>query len=228
MGGQNHQPCSKYLENSTRLSRSLSLAHAQLEIANVALEDVLLRELSKQIGSIAPIKKSLEDSEQSLKESLLVLDSLKKQMEANHYMDLPPLHTLDLISIGEKLAERKVVDGGSWKKMTQIIKRGTFYAAIQHFKGRIVGLHNLTQKLANECFGLARHAESGEVNIVLEQNHDNNIKNTFGQLYTAWSSFHQEFLASSLISTEIWYHYSEYGSLLDQKTVVRRELVYSK
>lgn len=227
MGGKNHQPCGRYLENSTKLSRSLSLAHAQLEIANAALEDVLLRELSNQIGSLSSLEKCLRESEQFLKESLVVLDMLKKQMEAGSYADLPPTHTLDLSSIGERLAERKIVDLGSWKKMVEVLKQGTFYTVIQHFKGRIVELHNLTQKLNGECLKLTKHVELGEVNLVLEKNYDGSIKNTFGQLYTAWSSFSQEFLASSLISTEIWYRHSDYGSLLDQKRVERSNLIHS-
>lgn len=227
MGGKNHQPCRVYLEKSTRLSRSLSLAHAQLELANVDLEDLLLRELNNQIGNVEPIKNHLRESEKSLEESLIDLDALKKQMEMNHYADLPPLHTLDLLSIGDKLAERKIVEAQSWKKILEIMRRGTFYAVIQHFKGRIVELHSLTCKLSGEFLTLAKHAESGEVTSAIEQNCDENIKATFGQLYTAWSIFNQEFLASSLISTETWYKHSDYGSLLDTKTVGKEYPVYS-
>lgn len=52
MGGKNHQPCSGYLALSTKLSRSLSLANAELELANVALEDLILAELDGNTGSL--------------------------------------------------------------------------------------------------------------------------------------------------------------------------------
>ncbi|MFN3692742.1 MAG: hypothetical protein ACK4SL_01415 [Candidatus Paceibacteria bacterium] len=55
MGGKNHQPRGRYLQNSTLMSRSMSLAQIGLELANVALEDLILAELDGKIGDIVPI-----------------------------------------------------------------------------------------------------------------------------------------------------------------------------
>jgi len=45
MGAKNHQPCNEYLPDSIKLSRSLSLARVEMEMANIHLEDLLLTEL---------------------------------------------------------------------------------------------------------------------------------------------------------------------------------------
>jgi len=77
MGGINHAPCSRYLNLSTRVSRSLSLAHAELELANVALEDVLLGELVNKKGSLVLVLSRLNASNGQLEEMLSHMGALK-------------------------------------------------------------------------------------------------------------------------------------------------------
>jgi hypothetical protein len=56
-------------------------------------------------------------------------------------------------------------------------------------------------------------ARKGEVTRTLEENRPGNIKEAFANLYCAWAKFNQDFLASSLLSTELWYAFNGYGSL---------------
>lgn len=63
----------------------------------------------------------------------------------------------------------------------------------------------------------ASAASVGDLNLVLEQNQALNFRREFVVLYSAWASFEQAFLISSLISTEVWYRFNRFGSLVISK-----------
>ncbi len=217
MGGINHQPCKHYLRESTALSRCVSLARSQFEQANIALEDILLLELDKKQGSINPIRHHLQLSQDYLHSALVCLVALKTKMHDLNYQDLPPLHTIDTDQLGQHLATQGIVDDCSWNKMARLMKNSTFFANIKEFELQVHLLLKNTSMLLVSVDQLGDFADDGTMHNILEENRQGNIKIFFAKLYTAWNLFQADFLASSILSTEVWYAHNEYGSLTGLK-----------
>ena len=213
MGGKNHQPCRIYLVESTKLSRFLSLAYAELELGNVALEDLILAELDGQFGSIVPMYEHLNSSAQALRKAHEMVAILREKMFDNEFADLPSLRKLNLWQVGAALMDKSMVEYDSWKTVTRVMKKGGFYEVLLHLERSIETLSEKTSSLITSVRGLQEVTEKGEANLVLEENRPGNIKEAFAALYTAWTKFNQDFLASSLLSTELWYAFNGYGSL---------------
>ena len=98
--------------------------------------------------------------------------------------------------------------------------KGSFHEVIipsllDLFSKSVQGLIQLTDDLQGRVIENKGSASRGELNLVLEQNRPGNFKVEFARLYTAWGKFHRIFLASSMLSTELWYAYTLRGSLLD-------------
>lgn len=213
MGGKNHQPCSGYLGNSTRLSRHFSLALANLEMANVDLEDVILVELGGETGSLEPMMTKLDHSLVELDNMADAARSLRTQMDAEGFQDLPSLCTVDIDAVGVSLARDKRVDLEQWSTVCDIMRHRGFYGMIDVFDERIAELKALCQCLLDQVKVLAPAAKSGDIARVLEENRVGNIRPAFAAVYSAWTDFHALFLASSLVSTELWYAWNGRGSL---------------
>lgn len=219
MGGQNHQPCSAYLVNSTRLSRSVSQARIHLELANVELENLLLQEISVQKtdrGSLEELFDQLTLSQQEAVEAIAFVCALRQQMQNLLYEDLPPLQQMSLSELGNQLSERGLVSKDSWKKMSQLMLECSFYAVLDYFQEELNILNTLTQSLMD---AIPQDCE-GHIAPIVEQNQEGNFKVQFATLYQRWHNFQQDFLASSMLSTEIWYAHNQYGSLTHCAVVV--------
>lgn len=218
MGGMNHQPCKSFLKPSTLLSKHVSMANLQLLQANVFLEDILLAEMASGKKSLTPVVSTLKGSIKSLADASIILVSLKELMDARNYQDLPPLHTLNLKGIGSELADHGAINLGAWNKMRAMMKDGTFYTNVSYFSDMFQKLTMETYMLAEKFSALKHRAETGSLTAVLEENEPGNIKLAFAKLLTSWTTFMQEFLASSLVSTEVWYANCGFGSILDDIT----------
>lgn len=218
MGGMNHQPCNKkgteYLKHSTRMSRAVSSAHIALEQSNVYLEDVLLAELNGGNGSLDPIILQLEKSENFLMDFRQCINDLRDNMKKNCYSDLPTLYAGDFNAVGTQLSEAGVVQLPEWQEVLKAMKEHSFYEVLDKFSAFARLLVANTGALREKIILLSPYAEKGMVNFVLEGNGDINIKVEFAVLYTTWNRFHRLFLASSMLSTELWYAYNRSGSLL--------------
>lgn len=215
MGGKNHQPCGSYLVNSTLLSRSTSQGAINLQKANIALEDLILDELCGRCGDFDSIVKSLKETIDSFIEVTDRLDDLHKQMRENHFKDLPSLHVLNLSVLGNSLAIQGIVSSSAWDEVQSIMEKKGFYGIIELFRTRVLYLRNLSQDLLQAVLCLESDAKNGVIERVLEENRRGNIKVPFAKLFTEWSYFEQIFLASSMLSTELYYQYNNYGSLVD-------------
>lgn len=216
MGGMNHQPCRSFLKPSTVLSKQVSMANIQLLQANVFLEDILLAEMDDGRKSVSPVVSSLKESLKSLSDASVTLASLKDLMDRLKYHDLHTLHTLNLKGVGVELAEHGAVDLNAWNKMRTMMKDGTFYSNVSHFSKMFQKLTCETTELAEKFSALEQCAKDGLLTPVLEENRQGNIKLAFAKLLTSWTNFMQEFLASSMVSTEVWYANCGFGSILDE------------
>lgn len=220
MGGKNHQPCSSYLENSTKMSRSLSSARAELEGANIALEDLLLAELSGQRGSVRPITAKLDSSEGVLNEALSHCHALRRQMADNDFVDLPTLKKTNLHEVGDDFTGKGMVDSGAWARACAIMSATGFVGMLTHFEAEIAKLRELTALLNEQTLALHGAANAGQTCSVLEENRSGNIKIAFAQLYATWNTFDQVFLASSMLSTELWYRHTGKKSLCENAAML--------
>jgi len=217
MGGKNHQPCGSYLSNSTKMSRSMSLAFVSLELANVSLEDVILAELEGKLGDISPIIVHLEQSGDYLLQMRASLDDLCQQMEDMPFQDLPTLQSTNLSKFGELVTEEGLHQSNSdWKVVADCMRERGFWGMTDVFKDSIAKLHDLTAQLRTKVECCRNLAKNGTVHIALEENNNMNFKAEFARVYTTWATFQQQFLASSLISTELWYRFNQFGSILQQ------------
>lgn len=215
MGGKNHQPCRQYLAISTQMSRHASMAFAQLELSNVALEDLLLAELDGKTGEIDGIVQQLSGSQKSLAQLIGTIDELESKMNELNFQDLFTLRSVSIDAIGHALVDAKMVHVGVWNEIVMNARSGGFRKNLAVIRSQALSLSEHTDKLSTQVVALEQHAKDGNVTHVLEENLHGNLKPVFAQLYTAWSCFQNFFLASSLFSTEVYYAFNNYGSLVN-------------
>lgn len=215
MGGKNHQPCRRFLLNSTLLSRAMSKSFAHLEMANVALEDIIIAELNDGVGDVTLLHANLKDSIMSLDEMRVHLTSLRTQMQDENFVDLPSLRHMNLQQLGQQM---KVAgthnDPAQWGIAQSVMRVQGFFGMVDLFGRHINELETLTTELIGGVERCQKEIVYGTLHAVLEENKALNFKREFARVYTAWSNFQQLFLASSLISTEAWYRFNSLGSLL--------------
>ncbi len=220
MGGINHQPCRAYLLNSTRLSRAISLAHARLELGNVALEDILIGELAPgqtrqgtPSGLHSALIGEIDVSTAALHHAQQALADLRRQMDETSFADLPTINKIDLTAIGTDLARHGIVEPAAWKTMHGHMSSGGFYQVLDLFDADLGELIDLSQALSTKFTDVASAVSDGKLTDVVEENTADNFKAEFAKLYTKWNDFRARFLASSIISTELWYAHTGKGSL---------------
>lgn len=213
MGGKNHQPCAIYLKSSTKLSRFASAARARLELANIALEDVLLAELDGKRGEATLLLKELDASRAFIADALTTLADLHDEMVRNEYQDLPSLRKISVSATGTDFSREKMINQAAWNKVSASMKGKGFWGIIELFELRLKAIAELTEFLSAKISRLQPQIDKGELSLVVEQNRQGNFKIEFARLYNEWSEFEQEFLASSMLSTELWYQFNGFGSL---------------
>jgi hypothetical protein len=218
MGGINHQPCRAYLPNSTALSRALTLANAHFLLSNVALEDIILNELG--IGDIAEpeaIIRNLGNSRTELSKMKSSIHNLRVQMRENDFKDLATAGDTNLTKLGLQFHIYGLhVPNSDWAIAATTMAHVGFTGMLDIFDQRIDELDTLTELLTAKVGSWIQQTNVGERHVALEENEPTNFKVEFAQLFTAWASFQQIFLASSLISTELWYRDQNLGSLIGE------------
>ena len=225
MGAKNHQPCSSYLANSTKLSRSVSLAYIFLEQANVALEDLLLAELEKGTnGNVSVITQMLGNSSSALNDALKNCGNLRHQMDEKAYSEPDVLATVDLDAIGKDFHSTGLVQLDAWEKISKLTLTHGFYSVLAYFEEIISEILAKTDEVSRLVSNINEVAQTSQVNLVLEENTDANVKVEFFQLYTLWCKFNSEFIASSVLSTELWYLNNNYGSLFQKKSAFSKAM----
>lgn len=218
MGGKNHQPCRQYLAISTQVSRHASMAFAELELANVALEDLLLAEINGKIGDISSIEQQLGNSRRSITQLINTISELEAEMDRLNFRDLSTIHPVNLDVIGSALIGAGMVHANAWDEVVKNALSGGFRKNLAMIHSHALLLAEHTDKLAEQVIALQQQARDGNVTRVLEENLHGNLKPVFAKLYSAWVRFQELFLASALLSTEVYYAFNNYGSLVDVST----------
>jgi hypothetical protein len=215
MGGKNHQPCNHYLGESTTLSRNISLAHARLELGNVVLEDIILSELGGKRGSTKLLIKRLHSSCDHIQKALVDCEKLRQKMKENNFVDLPTLATSDLNEIGNNLIQMGMVNGSHWTHISDLMGKGGFRSVLSFFEQCLNDLLSKTRTLITCIEEIKTSMEAGLTNVIMEENREGNIKIAFAVLYQKWNEFEQHFMASSMLSTELWYRYKNHSSIYE-------------
>ncbi len=222
MGGQNHQPCNRYLVESTELSKSLSLARVRIEMANVAIEDVLLSELRGDpfdAQLTADVTGSLRGSAENLRQMEVWLDQISIKLSEAGGWEPPTVTQIDWEQIGFELEAAGAVNQKSWNAMAAARLSTGFIGVIAAYKTKIATLVSLTDKLLVEFDGLVPVISVRGFAVAVEENRCGDFKLAFARLYNQWSEFQQMFLASALLSTESWYSWTNCGSLVTSKSM---------
>lgn len=213
MGGKNHQPCGGYIRQSTIASRFHSLVGIAIESVNINLEDAIIADMNREHDqSNAYIDNTIKNLEATLEQLDGLRDAiidLMDEMDVNGYQDLPPIHSLDWDAIGRDFADRKMVAGDAWNHVGFILGSGGFKALFTAYAQDVA---NIKQSVT-ELLRLFENRPNENITIILEENRDGNMRPMFAQVYQSWNAFSQRFLASSLISSEIWYAFNGYGSM---------------
>ncbi len=215
MGGKNHQPCREYLPISTRMSRCASLAFAHLELANVALEDLILSEMKGKIGNLSAVKSRLTLSQESVTKLIDTITELEVELNHRDFQDLLTVCSVNLDAIGQAFIANNMVSATAWSQVSKNAREGGFRKNLAFIHESAQALVGYTAELGKKVTGLQKNAEDGVVMQVLEENLHGNLKPEFAKLYCAWSRFQEVFLASALLSTEVYYAFNGYGSLMD-------------
>lgn len=215
MGGKNHQPCNKYLSISTQMSRFASLAFAHLELANVGLEDLLLAEIVGESGNIDIFENELSNSQKNISYLIATIEKLRNEMKNNDFRDLLSIRPINLDAIGIMLINAKMVNSNAWDEVVKNDRSGGFYKNLEMINKNALSLVTHTDKLLEKIEELRLYAKNKSITEILEKNLDGNLKPEFAKLYFAWSQFQELFIASSLLSTEVYYAFNGYGSLIN-------------
>lgn len=214
MGGINHQPCREYLPDSTKLSRAMSLGRESFETANVCLEDLILAEINGERGDLEEVLSCLTLSCTHLMDMHIHLSAIETRYNANGGWEPPTTRSVSWQEVGTALQEMGAVEQESWDRMSAIRSRASFAGIIAHYREGINELRAITSVLRDSIEKLRPQALVGTLEAALEENRAGQLKISFAQLYTRWNSFQQDFLASSLLSTESWYAWTKKGSLV--------------
>lgn len=216
MGGQNHQPCSKKAPESARLSRHLSSATSNIQLANVRLEDLLIDEIEldlRQPQLLHACMRFLKDGSADLQKLSSTARQLHLDLSVSPFLDSRDQESLrnlisGLVSSGTLsgyysemvLADRSV--GGFLECLTRIANMAeNCHERVNSLEHMFVELHKVVEKDGSRVFDQ------------LEFNTPANIKPAFAVLYTDLQTLSGYFLASALISTEYFYHSFKLGGL---------------
>ncbi|MHB8660568.1 MAG: hypothetical protein ACYC75_01315 [Minisyncoccota bacterium] len=220
MGGINHQPCRNspaYLIHSTRMSRFFSRARSFFEQANEALEDVLLSEIEgvNPPGTIRKTLLFLDSCKEELLNMRISIADLVAEMRRAGYTDLPTFRTTDLVALGHVFSQVGIVAQADWDSIVEQMREGSFYQVLEGYGASVSELIDQSEQLATEIGALEDAAKARRLSLVLENNEDGNIKATFAQIYHSWNDLTGKFLASSMLTTELWYRHNRTGSILE-------------
>lgn len=225
MGGQNHQPCNRYLIESTELSKSLSLGRIGFESANVAVENLLLAELHGnpfEETQLDEVGRSLHSSIEALNQMQRWLDAIGAKLNDVEGWEPPTVGDCDWASMGDALATIEAVDAKAWSGMADIRVAEGFPGVIRHFSQRIALLCRTSGDLIEQFEALDGDIRCGSFEKAVEGNAAGDFKILFARLYNGWAQFQQDFLASALLSTESWYRWTNCGSLVELSHGLRR------
>jgi hypothetical protein len=117
--------------------------------------------------------------------------------------------------VGRIFSDVGMVSIGHWNEISGQMQEGGFYFVLDFIENKLQGILDGTWNLLSGIRAISDGIVSGKANRIMEENLPGNIKVAFATLYQEWSHFQQYFLASSMLSTELWYRHTKVGSLCE-------------
>ena len=208
MGGQNHHMCTGCIRHTTLLSKTFSLAQAEMLLGNAVLEDTMVAELYESMDHAKhfarQIKRHLLQSITYLNETIEMAEEILRIEEMNPYQNGPALSALDFNSF-RKALERKGIDvdhDKAWEEMAAVFRnegiRGSFNMFIRHL-GNLKDLVEVVLQSIEEASQLS--ATGRKMVDTFEENHAD-FKGRFARLMTGFSTTSLTFSYAALVTTE--------------------------
>lgn len=226
MGGMNHQPCKTHLPKSTRLSRVVSLAYAQLMLANATLEDALIGELEGQGASetFAIWTRSRDQFRELVTCLGRVVEAFTASiddMDGNPFQHVQVLHAMDVDELKRRLTAASAVnpDDQTFDLVGSSLKLTGFEGVFRQLKARYESHLAEARKLLHVFEDGERHARTGMLLQLIEAN-ELPFRLQFARVMNPLTETMQMFSYSSLISIEVHYrssHCSPGTSLLQEQ-----------
>lgn len=207
---------------STQMSRSVTAGIADFNHANVALEDVILIELSdcKAPENFRRSLYFLSSAIGNFDDAIKFLRDLGAEMDATSYQPLPSFANYSTADKARALAS-ELADHGlmSFEKTEKVIipqigNGKGFYAAIPVLHAELIAMRDSVQTLYDRMFAASSAAEIGTVAELLETNASLNFRADFLRAFNTINNSFAIFAASAAWSTEMWYRSTSVGTLL--------------
>ena len=214
MGGINHQPCNKYIPESTMLSKVISDILAEFGTANSLLEDALLTEINDGGGSeqeryyMEQATEHLITTKNKLDRAIDCIDHLLLKMEKLDFQDSEELDTIT--ELESTLLSQQIIPErcSAWEEAVATIRQEGFRGIFYRFRS---SLEKITEDLKAliEIFGECQnYAKEGNLLMAIESN-ELPLRQNFVKVYLAYLDFSAIFACSSIVSTEL--HLRTYG-----------------
>ena len=231
MGGINHQPCGKYLGPSTRMSKAFSLARAHFEHSNVALEDALISEIESGIGNVSALQKAITFIDNSIIELGIAVEcsvELEQKMVEYGYKPWPSFALFQteekMIALGQDLATAGLLQMDSFKPIALPQLEQGFWATLHLLRDQFVALKEMESDLRDKILPALKVAAAGRLANELEDNGELSFRGSFMRAYAKWNKSHDMFLASAVLSTELWFRSISKGSLLNEAPALLKKI----
>ena len=217
MGGKNHQPCRKYIPESTMLSKVTSDILREFETANSLLEDALLTEING--GGSEQEKYYMEQATEHLittknrvERAIDCIDYLLLKMERLDFQDSEELD--NITELENNLLSKQIIPErcSAWKEAVATIRQDGFRGIFYRFRS---SLEKITEDLKAliEIFGKCQnYAKEGNLLMAIESN-ELSVRQNFVKVYLAYLDFSAIFACSSIVSTELHLRTQGYPSL---------------
>lgn len=206
MGGKNHHQCSGCIRHTTLLSKTYSLAEAEMLLANAVLEDTMLAEL---YGSFDHAKHFAPQINRHLENSVVYLDETKAMAQEILRLNLPylngdALNSLDFDAFRRAL-EKKGIEVGhdrAWNEVAKTFRTGGVRASFSMFIQHLDRLKEITKDVIAAIKEAEEIASKGRKMVDTFEENMGDFKGRFARLITTYSTTSLMFSYSALVTTE--------------------------
>lgn len=204
--------CEDYISLASNMRRHFTLMESYFGFAQVAFEDVLY-------GRATPhsVEHHLRNSRANALQVITIADSLESKMRKSN--DLFVLSTIDLDALGQIFISNSVVNARAWKQATTNARLGGFHKNLSLIRSTTVLVIDRIGNLSKRMNRLRENKEELLNEQLCETNLPGSLGVSFAQLKTLLSGFQSTFIASLILSTEIYHHFYGNPPLVEEITI---------
>lgn len=219
MGGKNHHMCTGCIRHTTLLSKTYSLAEAEMLQANAVLEDTMVAELYESLDHakhFAPqINRHLNNSITYIEETKAMAKEVLIIERTNPYQNGEALASLDFAAFRAALARKGIAvsHDNAWQEVEHTFRaegiRGSFLMFIRHLDR----LKELTRDVMDAITVAQGLAAKGRKMVDTFEENEGDFKGRFARLITTYSTTSLMFSYAALVTTEAHLLASQFHSL---------------